>query len=96
MKITQFHSVGGALALLATLLAAPAQAVDATWSGFATLGYAESNSDYTYQRFIDRDGTWKRDSLVAGQLDLRFTPQWSATLQVKAAAAENRENHWRA
>ena len=81
--------------LMTAVLATPAQAVDATWSGFATLGYAESNSDYTYQRFIDRDGTLKRDSLLAGQLDLHFTPQWSATLQVRAAAADNREDRWR-
>ncbi len=81
--------------LMAAVLATPAQAVDATWSGFATLGYTESNSDYTYQRFIDRDGTWKRDSLLAGQLDLRLAPEWSATLQLRAAAADNDDSRWR-
>ena len=96
MKKYQIHSVGVVVALLAALCSPLAHAVDATWSGFATLGYAESNSDYTYQRYIDRDGTIKRDSLLAGQLDLRLTPQWSATLQVKAAQANNREDHWRA
>ena len=82
--------------LMTAVLATPAQAVDATWSGFATLGYTESNSDYTYQRFIDRDGTLKRDSLLAGQVDLRLAPQWSATLQVRAAPADNHDDRWRA
>lgn len=83
-------------ALAATLAGAPAQAVEADWSGFATLGYARSNSPYSYQRFIDDGGTFKRDSLVAGQVDLRFTPQWSATLQVKATPSEDSDSGWQA
>jgi hypothetical protein len=78
--------------LLAGLLAAagltPAHALDVSWSGFATLGWTRSNSDYTYQRFINRDGSFKRDSLVAGQLDLSLSPQWSATVQAKAGTCE--------
>ena len=84
------------LALAMVCAAAPALAVDATWSGFGTVGYAESNSKYTYQRFIDDNGTWRRDTVLAGQLDLRFNPQWSATLQVKASPADNDDNQWRA
>ena len=95
MKKQPFHTLASAAALLLALSAVPAHAVDATWSGFATFGYAESNSDYTYQRFIDRDGTFKRDTLVAGQLDLSLTPQWSATLQMRAAAADNNDKRWR-
>jgi hypothetical protein len=86
------------LAACVTLAAAPPAwaepGVEATWSGFATLGYARSNSDFTYQRFIDRDGTFKRDSLVAGQLDLRLNPQWSATLQMKVAPADDDDRKW--
>lgn len=82
--------------LAATLAGAPAQAVEVDWSGFATLGYARSNSPYAYQRFIDDGGTFKRDSLVAGQVDLRFTPQWSATLQVKATPSEDSDSGWQA
>lgn len=95
MKKQPFHTLASAAALLLALSAVPAHAVDATWSGFATFGYAESNSDYTYQRFIDRDGTFKRDTLVAGQLDLSLAPQWSATLQMRAAAADNNDKRWR-
>ena len=83
------------LALAMVCVAAPSLAVDATWSGFGTVGYAESNSKYTFQRFIDDDGTWRRDTLLAGQLDLRFNPQWSATLQVKASPADNDDTRWR-
>ncbi len=84
-----------ALVLLSALGASSAHALEATWSGFATLGYAQSNSDYTYQRFIDRDGTFKRDSLVAGQLDLRLSPQWSTTVQLRAAPAGDDDHRWR-
>jgi hypothetical protein len=82
-------------ALLGTLPLASALALDATWSGFATLGYARSDSDYTYQRFISKDGTLKRDTLLAGQLDLRLSPQWSATLQAKLAPADDDDSRWR-
>ena len=84
------------VALAATCAAAPTLAVEASWSGFGTIGYAESNSKYTYQRYIDDDGTWRRDTVLAGQLDLRFNPQWSATLQVKASPADNDDTRWRA
>jgi hypothetical protein len=72
--------------------ASRAQDLEATWSGFATLGWAQSDSDTTTQRFINRDGSWKRDSLLAGQLDLRLSPQWSATVQAKLAACETRDD----
>ena len=83
------------LALAAAGATPAAQALDTTWSGFATLGWAKSNSPYTYQRFIDEDGGFKRDTLVAGQLDLRITPQWSATAQVRLAPADNNDDRWR-
>ena len=83
----------GMVALAAMLGLAPAaQAVDTTFSGFATLGYSRSDSDYTYQRFINKTGSFKRDSILAGQLDLRLTPQWSATVQAKLAADETADH----
>lgn len=87
-----------ALALMAATLlaAAPAAAIEATWSGFATLGYARSDSAYTYQGSIDEDGTLRRDSLLAGQLDLRLSPQWSATVQAQLAPAVGSDTRWRA
>lgn len=83
--------------LCAALLAAscgPAAAVDLAWSGFATLGFARSDAPYTYQRSIDRNGTFDRDSVLAGQLDMRLTPQWSATVQAKAAPALRADHRW--
>jgi hypothetical protein len=84
-----------AAALLA-LLGPQAQAFEATWSGFATLGYARSNSPYTHQRFINEDGTFKRDTLVAGQVDLRLSSQWSATAQAKIAPSGTSDSRFAA
>ena len=87
-----------ATALLGTsalFAAAPALAVDAGFSGFATLGYALSDSPYTYQRFIDDQGSFKRDTLVAGQLDLHLAPAWSATVQLRAAPHSHDDDKWR-
>lgn len=85
------------LAAIASLTGAtPAAAVEALWSGFATLGYARSDSAYTYQGSIDEHGSWRRDSLLAGQLDLRLSPQWSATVQGQIAPAEDSDTRWRA
>jgi len=81
-------------ALLAALLPPKALAVDTSWSGFATLGYAQSDSPYTYQRFISDEGSFKRDTLLAGQLDLRLNPQWSATVQAQVAPNADREQGW--
>jgi hypothetical protein len=85
-----------ALAALGALAPAPALALDATWSGYATLGYARSNSATTYQRFITQDGSFKRDSLFVGQVDLRLAPQWSATVQARLAPAADSDRGWRA
>lgn len=81
---------------LLALTAAPqsARAVDLHWSGFATLGYAVSDSDYTYQGSINKQGSFKRDSVLAGQLDLQMTPQWSATLQMKVVNDLNSPDGW--
>lgn len=72
----------------------PALAVEADWSGFATLGYARSDAPYTYQGSIDEDGTWRRDTRLAGQLDLRLSPRWSATLQAQVAPADDSDSRW--
>lgn len=53
---------------LALLLPLTASAVDLTWSGFATLGYAQSDQPYKYQRFIDDQGSFNRDSISAPNL----------------------------
>lgn len=80
------------LALLA--LPAAAAAADLSVSGYGTLGYARSDRDFTYQRWIDDDGTFTRDTVFGLQGDLRITPQWSATLQMKLAPALDRDDRW--
>jgi hypothetical protein len=84
-------------AVAATLLQlSTAWAVEANWSGFATLGYSQSDSAYAYQRFINKQGTLRTDSVLAGQLDLRLSPQWSATVQAKLAPAEDNDQRYSA
>lgn len=80
--------------LISLSLALPlsAGAIETNWSGFATLGYAQSNQPYRYQRWIDDGGTLMRDSVVGGQLDLRFSPQWGAAIQGKVAPADNHDS----
>lgn len=59
--------------LLTMAVALPAQAVDFTLSGFGTAGYAQSDNAANYQRFINDNGTFKRDSILGAQLDARFS-----------------------
>lgn len=84
------------VAMLPLALAAPAQAVDLAWSGFGTLGYAQSDQPVNYQRFIDEKGTFKRDSVLGAQVDAHFSQQWGATLQVKAAPSNHSDAQWQA
>lgn len=93
MKRLQFArlliSVG---CVLATVPAA--RAVDFSSSGFGTLGYAVSDQSYDYQRFVDEHGTFKRDTVLGGQLDAKFSPEWSATVQAKVAPSLNNDDDW--
>ncbi|PKO37327.1 MAG: hypothetical protein CVU33_13730 [Betaproteobacteria bacterium HGW-Betaproteobacteria-6] len=81
--------------VLATL-ALPVQALDLTWSGFGTVGFAVSDQSYNYQRFIDNGGTFKRDTILGGQLDARLSQQWSATVQAKLAPSDHSDTDWQA
>lgn len=90
----KFPSV--ALLPLLSVLAMPAQALDLTWSGFGTVGFAQSDQSYKYQRFIDDSGTFKRDTILGGQLDARLSPQWSATIQAKLAPSDHSDSAWQA
>lgn len=77
-------------------LAMPAQAVDLTWSGFGTFGYTRSDQSFNYQRFISDDGTLKRDTVIGAQVDARFSQEWSATVQAKAAPSDHSDSQWQA
>lgn len=81
-------------ACLAWSCAVGASAQDIALSGFGTLGYARSNSELTYQRWIDDNGSFERDSVLGAQADVRFTPQWSATLQVKLSPSLKSDERW--
>lgn len=76
------------------LATVPAHAVDLSASGFGTLGYAVSDQPYNYQRFIDEGGTFKRDTVLGGQLDAKFSAEWSATVQAKVAPSLNNDEDW--
>lgn len=81
--------------LLPLLLGAqPAQAVDLMWSGFGTVGYAESDQTFNYQRFVNGSGSVKRDSVLGAQLDARFTQEWGATVQARLAPSERYDTRW--
>jgi hypothetical protein len=82
--------------LFSLLLALPllAHAVDINWSGFGTVGYAISDQSYNYQRFINDQGTFKRDSVFGLQIDLKFSQEWGATIQGRLAPAANSDAHF--
>lgn len=82
------------LLFLALALPLSASAVEMTWSGFGTLGYALSDQSYMYQRFINNQGTFKGDSILGAQLDLKLNPKWGATLQAKLAPATDSDSQW--
>lgn len=82
--------------LLALFQACVVSAADVTWSGFGTLGYAQSNQPFKYQRYIDDQGSFARDSILGAQLDLKLNPQWGATVQARLAPAEDHDDAWNA
>src|SRR5437870_229668 len=51
------------LSVLASLWPTGALAVDLKLTGFGTVGYAQSDASARYLRYIDKDGTFKADSL---------------------------------
>lgn len=89
------------LAMLAVLslmsISGITSATDFRLSGFGTIGYARSSeSDLTYLRYIDRNGTFKTDSLVGIQAEAQFNAQWGATVQAVASAPRTRDEGYEA
>ena len=62
-----------------------AVAADISLSGFGTVGYALSDQSYNYQRFVDKQGTLKRDSVLGVQMDGKFGDAFGFTVQGKVA-----------
>lgn len=65
---------------------------DVSISGFATLGYAQTDQPYNYQRYLSNDGSFFRDSLLGLQLDTKLTDTISMTVQGKFAASDEKDN----
>ena len=65
---------------------------DISLSGFATAGFAISDQRYNYQRFLNNDGTFKRDSLLGLQMDAKLTDEFSITVQAKVAPSMSSDN----
>ena len=63
-------------------------------TGFGTLGYAISDRSYPYQRFVDRDGTFSRDSVLGVQVDARLSDQFSFVVQGKVAPSLKNDAGW--
>lgn len=85
---------GGLMTTGLLLAVSVAHAVDFAPSGFGTLGYAVSDRPYAYQRFIDDQGTFKRDTVLGGQLDVKFNSEWSATVQAMLAPSLRSDEDW--
>ena len=87
----------GARRLAGLLMAAVAGAAvgqDVRLSAFGTLGYAQSNRSWNYQRFIDDRGSLSRDSRLGVQLDAPLAPAWSFMMQALASPAVDSDRRW--
>lgn len=71
-----------------------AHSAEFSLSGFGTMGYAISDKEYTYQRFIDDNGTIKRDTVFGVQADVKINKQFGMTLQGKFAPSEKDDKDW--
>ena len=61
-------------------------------SGFGTVGYAVSDSPYNYLKYIDENGTFLRDSLLGGQIDIKFNSKFSFTAQGIISANDSQDS----
>lgn len=77
-----------------SLASAHSLAADWAWSGFGTVGYAISDKAYRYQRFINDQGSFERDTVLGGQLDVQLHPEWTATAQLTLAPAVGNDKTW--
>lgn len=78
----------------AILLSHSVWATEISFSGFGTIAYSRSDQAYQYQRFVNQAGTFKRDTLLVGQMDAMFNPEWGATVQTKLSPALSNDQNW--
>lgn len=83
----------GLSAVFAGLVCAPAPAIELDWSGFATVGYAQSDQDFHYLRWVD-GGTFNSETIAGVQLDAQFSPRWSVTVQIQTEPAHDHDSRW--
>ncbi len=67
------------------LTAVTAIAADVSLSGFGTVGYTVSDQDFNYQRYVNKHGTFYRDSVMGAQVDVKLNNEFSLTVQGKIA-----------
>lgn len=63
-------------------------------SGFGTIGYAQSDKTYAYQRFVDDSGTFNRDSVLGVQVDARLNDQFTLVAQGKVSPSIRNDSGW--
>ena len=80
------------LAVAALYIPLAANALGVDWSAFGTAGYARSDQPYRYQRWIDGNGTLMRDSVIVGQVDVRFNQAWGAAIQGRIAPSDHHDS----
>jgi hypothetical protein len=78
--------------VLAAALPSSLHAASLQLSAFGTVGYAVSDQDFQYLRYIDDGGTFKADSLVGVQAEAQFNPQWGVTVQLVGSAPRTRDD----
>lgn len=83
-----------ALLALAIFWCGNAAAADYSLSGFGTIGFAKSDKPYRYQRFVDNNGTFRRDTVVGVQLDAWLTPSTGATIQALASPSSTSDDQY--
>jgi len=90
MKIT----IAWVLVAVSGLFALTAAAAEVSLSGFGTLGYAQSNQPYNFQRFINSRGSIARDSVAGVQADVKLTDQFGATVQGEFDQSNKNDSVW--
>ncbi len=95
-KLSAAQRASGAsiLALAGLLALAQPAAAQVSFSGFGTLGYAISDRASAYQRFVDSDGTFRRDSVLGVQADARLGENFSFVAQAKLAPSIRDDSDW--
>lgn len=80
-----------AAALFCVLASAEAQV---SLSGFGTAGYAVSDKSYAYQRFVDHNGTFERDTVLGLQADAKISNEFSVVAQGKLSPSIRNDSGW--